>query len=388
MAEDSDLERTEQPTGRRLEQAREQGQVPQSRELGAFLVLITGAAAVWSLGGFFVDRLLNAFRKGMAWDRQLATDSNVLVVRLVDVAGDVLFALWPLFLALLVAAIASPFFLNAWIFSSKAFSPNLSRLNPLSGMGRIFSWNGLVELLKAVVKAGLVGGVATWVIWRQLDQLLGLVLQPLETALVHAGHMMAWSFLLIAAAMVLIVAVDVPFQLWQYYDKLKMTKEEIRQEMKEMEGSPEVKGRIRQLMREAARKRMMSAIPKADVIVTNPTHFSVALAYQNGMKAPKVVAKGMGVIALRIREIGSEHGVPFLEAPPLARALYKHVELEAEIPGTLYNAVAEVLAYVYQLRRYRSEGGDYPLPPRDLPVPPELVPPAPDTAIPAGALNG
>ena len=170
MAEDSDLERTEQPTGRRLEQAREEGQVPQSRELGAFLVLMAGAAAVWFMGGFFVDRMLNVFRKGIVWDRQLATDSNVLVTRLADVTSDAVFALWPLFLVLIVAAIASPFFLNAWVFSSKAFSPNLSRLNPLNGMGRIFSWNGLVELVKAIVKAGLVGGVATWVIWREIEE--------------------------------------------------------------------------------------------------------------------------------------------------------------------------------------------------------------------------
>ena len=388
MAEDSDLERTEQPTGRRLEKAREEGQVPQSRELGAFLVLIAGAAVMWTLGGYFVDRMLSVFKKGFAWDRQLATDSNVLVARLADVATDAVFALWPLFLVLIVAALASPVFLNAWHFSGKAFSPRLNRLNPMNGIGRIFSWNGLVELLKAVVKAGLVGGVAVWVIWREIDQLLGLASQPLESGLADAGHLMAWSFLVIASAMVLIVAADVPFQLWQYYDKLKMTKEEVKQEMKEMEGSPEVKGRIRQLMREAARKRMMSAIPKADVIVTNPTHFAVALAYQAGMKAPKVVAKGLGVLALKIREIGAENGVPFLEAPPLARALYKHVELEAEIPGDLYTAVAEVLAYVYQLRRYRSEGGDYPVPPRDLPVPPELVPPAPEEPALAGALNG
>jgi len=196
---------------------------------------------------------------------------------------------------------------------------------------------------------------------------------PLDAGLAMAGDMISWSFLLIVAAMFLIVAADVPFQLWQYYDKLKMTKEEVKQEHKEMEGSPEVKGRIRRLQREAAQRRMMSAVPKADVIVTNPTHFAVALAYTAGMRAPKVVAKGVDAVALRIREIGAEHGVPLLEAPPLARTLYRFAELEDEIPGALYNAVAEVLAYVYQLNRYREVGGSYPVPPRDLPIPQDMM---------------
>ena len=167
-----------------------------------------------------------------------------------------------------------------------------------------------------------------------------------------------------------------PFQLWQYFDKLKMTKEEVKQEMKEMTGDPHVKGRIRSLQMQAARKRMMAAVPQASVIVTNPTHFAVALSYQAGMAAPKVVAKGQGAIALKIREVGAEHAVPLLEAPPLARALYKHAELDAEIPSALYNAVAEVLAYIYQLANWRQVGGAYPVQPSNLPVPPELVPEA------------
>jgi flagellar biosynthetic protein FlhB len=179
---------------------------------------------------------------------------------------------------------------------------------------------------------------------------------------------------MIVMTMLLIVAVDVPFQLWQYHDKLKMSKDEVKQEGKEMEGNPQVKGRIRQLQREAARKRMMGAVPTADVIVTNPTHFAVALAYKSGMGAPKVLAKGMGDIALKIREIGAQNGVPMLEAPPLARALYRHAELDQEIPSTLYAAVAEVLAYVFQLANWRQVGGSYPMPPRSIAVPAELVP--------------
>ncbi len=369
MAEDSDLEKTEAPTGRRIEQAREQGQVPHSRELGSFLVLIVSAGTVWFLGGWFVQRLSLVFRKGLVWDRRAVDDPEYALTRFSALSWDAVVAFWPLILALVLAALASPFLLNAWNFAPKAFTPDLTRLNPLNGIKRIFSWNGLVEMIKAVAKAGLIGGVAVWVIWREQDQLFQLLSLPLGTGLAMAGDMISWSFLLIVAAMFLIVAADVPFQLWQYYDKLKMTKEEVKQEHKEMEGSPEVKGRIRRLQREAAQRRMMSAVPKADVIVTNPTHFAVALAYTAGMRAPKVVAKGVDAVALRIREIGAEHGVPLLEAPPLARALYRFSELEDEIPGALYNAVAEVLAYVYQLNRYREVGGSYPVPPQDLPIP-------------------
>lgn len=373
MAEESDLEKTEAPTGRRIEQAKEQGQVPHSRELGSFLILIVSASTVWFLGGWFAQRLAQVFRTALVWDRRVVDEPGYGLTRFSALSWDAVVALWPLMLLLVLAALASPFLLNAWNFAPKAFTPDLNRLNPLNGIKRIFSLNGLMEMFKSVLKAGLIGGVAVWVIWKEQDQLFHMLSMPLGAALAMAGDMISWSFLIIVASMFLIVAADVPFQLWQYYDKLKMSKEEVKQEHKEMEGSPEVKGRIRRLQREAAQRRMMSAVPKADVIITNPTHFAVALAYAAGMKAPRVVAKGVDAVALRIREIGAEHGVPLLEAPPLARALYRYTELEDEIPGTLYNAVAEVLAYVFQLNRYREVGGSYPVPPRDLPIPDEIM---------------
>jgi len=219
----------------------------------------------------------------------------------------------------------------------------------------------------------LVGGVAVWVIWSERGEIFAIFGLPIESGLVSMGNIVVYSFMMIVLSMILIVVIDVPFQLWQHYRKLRMTKDEVKREYKEMEGSPEVKGRIRQLQREAARRRMMSAIPAADVIVTNPAHFSVALAYKSGMNAPKVLAKGMGDIALKIREIGAEHGIPILEAPPLARALYRHAEIDQEIPTALYTAVAEVLAYVYQLDNWRKKGGQYPMPPRDIEVPEEMA---------------
>jgi flagellar biosynthetic protein FlhB len=376
MAEDSDLERTEPASARRLEQAREEGQVPHSRELGAFLILLVAAGGFWMMGGWLSQRVAAMFRRGLTLDDKLMHDPNQMLVRFSDLSLDVLLTFSPLLLALMIAALASPFLLNAFIFSPKALMPKFDRMDPIKGLQRLFSWNGLAELVKAVAKAALIGGVAAWVIWSERNDLVGLLAQPLGAGLASAGHLIAFSFLAMVAAMILIVGIDIPFQLWNYHDKLKMTRDELKQEAKEMEGDPHVKGRIRSLQRDAARRRMMASVPKADVIVTNPTHFAVALAYKSGMGAPTVVAKGMGEVARRIREVGAEHGVPLLEAPPLARALHRHVEIDQQIPGTLYAAVAEALAWVYQLTNWRQVGGQYPVPPRDLQVPPELVPEA------------
>lgn len=374
MAEESDLEKTEPASSRRLEQAREEGQVPRSREIGAFLILMVSASAFWFVGPWMVQRTTSIVRRGLVFDAAQLRDSQTMMSRFTDLSVDALLSFAPLILALVVAALASPFFLGSWNFSLKTLNLDLERLDPLKGLARLISWSGLAELVKAIAKALLVGGIAIWVLWSQRYDIFAIFGQSIETGLSSAGHMLNYSFLMIVMAMLFIVAVDVPFQLWQYHDKLKMSKDEVRREAKEMEGNPEVKGRIRQLQRDAARKRMMGAVPTADVIVTNPTHFAVALAYKSGMGAPKVLAKGMGEIALRIREVGAANGVPMLEAPPLARALYRHAELDQEIPSTLYAAVAEVLAYVYQLANWRRAGGNYPMPPRDIAVPAELVP--------------
>ncbi len=296
-----------------------------------------------------------------------------MVARLGETSLDALLAFTPLVLALIVAALLSPFFLGSWNVSFKAMAPDLGRLDPVKGMSRVVSLSGLLELVKGVAKSTLIGSVAAGVLWAERGEILSLLSQTIDAGLASAGHLINFSFLMIVASMLLIVALDVPFQLWQYHNKLKMSKEEVRRESKEMEGNPEVKGRIRSMQREAARRRMMSAVPSADVIVTNPTHFAVALAYKNGMGAPKVLAKGMGEIALKIRTIGAESGVPLLEAPPLARSLYRHGELDQEIPSALYAAVAEVLAYIYQLARWREQGGNYPVPPRQIPVPQDMM---------------
>ena len=373
MAEDSDLEKTEPASERRITQAREEGQVPRSREVSAFLVLLVSAGIFWFIGPWIMMRLAAIVRRGMTFSPAQLSDPNFIFTRLMDVAIHALFTISPLIIAVICAALFAPFILGSWNFTPKALAPDLGRINPIKGIARVFSVNGLAEMVKSIAKSLLLGGVAVWMIWSEREEIFSIFSLPIETGLVSMGNLVVYSFMIIVLSMILIVAVDVPFQLWQHYRKLRMTKEEVRKEYKEMEGSPEVRGRIRQLQREAARRRMMSAIPSADVIVTNPTHFSVALAYKSGMNAPKVLAKGMGEIALKIREIGAEHGIPILEAPPLARALYRHAEIDHEIPTALYTAVAEVLVYVYQLDSWRQKGGQYPMPPRDIAVPEEMA---------------
>ncbi len=379
MAEDSDLEKTEPPSPRRLEQAREEGQIPQSRELSTFLVTMTGVATLWLTGGWMADRMFSLVRGAFDFDRNLAFDHVLMLDALRSQLGAALLTLMPLFLALLVAAVAAPIVLGGLVLAPKALGPNFGRMNPLQGLGRMFSVHGLAEMVKAILKSLLVGGVGALVLWQNKDHLFNLMVEPLEVGMADFSDTVAFASLLIVSSLGLLALIDVPFQLWQYNKKLRMSKEEVKREGKEQEGDPQIKARIRAMQREMARRRMMTEVPKADVVVTNPTHFSVALKYQaDKMGAPVVVAKGRGETALRIREIAKQHDVPLLEAPPLARALYKHCELEQSIPASLYTAVAEVMAYVYQLDAWIKQGGLPPQAPTRLPVPEGMDPGAPE----------
>ena len=375
MSEESDLEKTEPASPRKLEKSRDEGQIPRSPELSTFAVLITAGCGLWLMGGHLTSQLFTLMRDGMKVPRDVGFDSSLLLDRLFDQSFGTLFAFSPFLILMFLVAVAAPMLISGWLFSWKSLEPKFNRLNPISGVGRMFSLNSLIELAKALLKAALIGGAGVWTIWHHKEAVLSLIAAPLAVGAGHMGNLIVMSFLAIAGTMVLIAAVDVPFKLWDHYRQLKMTKEEVRQENKETDGDPHMKARIRAQQREMARKRMMAEVPKADVIVTNPTHYSVALKYEDGkMSAPRVVAKGSHLLALKIREIGQQHHVPLLEAPPLARALYHHAELGDEIPQTLYNAVAEVLAYVYQLRRHHEYGGKAPHLPDDLEVPAELDP--------------
>ncbi|AKJ69704.1 flagellar biosynthesis protein FlhB [Pandoraea thiooxydans] len=378
MAEESDLERTEPASPRRLEQAREEGQVARSRELATFMLLAAGVGGLWAMAGSLSQHFAGLLRHSLSFDQASALNTHVMMARAGASGLETVRVMLPLLGLMALAALVAPMMLGGWLFSTKPLMPQFSRLNPLKGLGRMFSMQSLAELVKAIAKTILVGCVALWVLLRDRNQVFGLMGQAPDVALRHAVHLVGESCAFIVGSLLLIAALDVPFQLWQHYRRLRMTREELRNEYKETEGDPHVKAHIRQMQRQAARRRMMAAVPKADVIVTNPTHFAVALQYvDDTMRAPRVIAKGADLVAQRIRELGLEHGVPVLEAPPLARALYRHTDLNQEIPATLYNAVAEVLAWVYRLRRWRAEGGERPVEPDELAVPPEMATGAP-----------
>ncbi|MEB0138798.1 MULTISPECIES: flagellar biosynthesis protein FlhB [unclassified Undibacterium] len=375
MAEESDLEKTEPASQKRLDQAREEGDVPRSRELSTCTILLAAGAAFWSLGDGLVRELSRSLTAGLMFDRSSAYDFNLLIGQLGMNLFQVALAFAPVAGVLVIVALASPVLIGGWLFSAKALAPNFGRMNPISGLGNMVSSRAGVELVKAVIKTLIVGSVAWIVIMGQKQAIFGLPLESLHAGISHVGHMLLVCFMSIVGALVLIAAIDAPYQMWHYADKLKMTRQEMIEEAKEANGNPQMKAKIRQQQREMARRRMMAEIPTADVIVTNPTHYAVALKYtEGGNGAPKVVAKGADEIAAKIREIGKENNIPLLAAPPLARALYKHTELGQQIPEALYAAVAEVLAYVYQLRTYREHGGVRPQLPEKLDVPAELDP--------------
>jgi flagellar biosynthesis protein FlhB len=378
VAEESDLEKTEPASARRLEQAREEGQVPQSRELMAFLVMASSAGGLWALSGWFVHRGENVMRMGLMLDRQDAFDTHAIGANLLAMGSEALTTLAPFFLATIVAALLTPFLLGGFVFSPKVLTLKFDRLDPLKGVKRMFSWQSIAEMVKGILKAMLLGGIVFWVVLNERDNLFALLGQPLEAALPSFGRMLIYAFIGFVAGLAVIALIDVPFQLWRYYAGLRMTREELRQEMKELEGDPQLKARIRSQQREVARRRMMSEVPKADVVVTNPTHFAVALKYDSTkMGAPQVVAKGMNLVAQKIRELADENKVPVVELPPLARALHRHVEVGAAVPAALYTAVAEVMAYIYQLNAYLEGtlgGVPPPVPPLAVAVPQGLDP--------------
>jgi flagellar biosynthetic protein FlhB len=375
MAEGSDQEKTEPASPRRLEQAREEGDIPRSREIATCTVLLAAGVGMMFTGEGLVHQLGRLLASGMSFDRSEVFEFDRLVMRLAADVANVLIAFVPLAGLMFIVAIVSPILVGGWIFSGKAFMPKFSRLNPISGLGNLVSTRNGVELIKAILKAILVGGVSWMVVSSQLEQMLALAVEPFNSGSAHLGKMVLSGFITIVCSLVVIVLIDGPYQLWHYANKLKMTREEVRQESKESDGDPHIKAKIRQLQREMAQRRMMTEVPTADVIVTNPTHYAVALKYTDGkMRAPKVVAKGADEVAAKIRELAAEHKVPLLEAPPLARALYTHTDIGDEIPEGLYTAVAEVLAYVFQLRTYGKQGGVRPQQPADIDVPPELDP--------------
>ena len=357
-------DRTEQATPKRREDARRKGDVPRSRELTMTGVMLSGAASLLFMAGPIGERIVSGFSGALVFERRDAFDPAYMTEALGDSISSAIVGLAPLAVVLIVAVFGSAMLLGGWSFSLKAASFKAERMNPIKGIKRIFSANSLNELLKALAKFCLVATFAVLWLWWSVDELLSLGHQPVEAAIRNALQICAVSLLVVSASLIIIAAIDVPFQLWNYSKKLRMTRTEIRDEFKETEGRPEVKSRIRMLQQQAATRRMMEAVPKADVIVTNPTHFAVALKYdEHRMRAPRVVAKGRQLVAARIRELGGQHGVPIFSAPSLARALYRSTDIGQEIPAALYTAVAQVLAYIFQLKAATVHGRRKPTPP-------------------------
>jgi flagellar biosynthetic protein FlhB len=353
MAEEQFQERTEPATPKRLKEARDKGQIARSRELNAMAVTLAGAVSVFALGEGIVGGVTDIMTANLALPRLAILSPEQMLLQLKEATLSAAVTLLPWLTLLTVVAMLAPMSLGGWSFSTEAMKFKGERINPLAGLKRLFAMRGLVELLKALAKFALVGTIAVLVLNWLADEFIGLGRQSLLTALGHSAWLMAIAFVLFSAGLILIAAVDVPFQIWDHGKKLRMTRQEVKDELKETEGRPEVKGKIRALQQETANRRMLEDIPIASVVVTNPTHYAVALRYDaEEMGAPVVVAKGANLMARKIREIANEHGVPIFEAPPLARALYASAEIGDEIAERLYVAVAQVLTYIYQLDNY------------------------------------
>ena len=350
MSEDSAQEKTEQPTAKKLEKSREDGQVPRSKELSMAIMMVLGSAFLLMTGGTIIDDLSILLKSSLTIERELLMDTQHLPSVLLSTLVTGILSVMPFLLLTLVLALITPALIGGWLFSTKALGFKANKLNPLTGLKRMLGTQALMELVKALVKFMLVAGIGYLVVVSQIDHLLALGQMPLELAMQEGGTILLWAFFYICLSLMVIAAIDVPYQIYSHTEKLKMSMQDIKDEMKEMEGRPEVKAQVRQWQREMAMGRMLDEVTNADVVITNPQHFSVALVYdQTGSGAPIVLAKGQGEIAARIRELAQTQSVQMLRMPLLARALYFTSEINEEIPEGLFVAVAQVLAYVYQL---------------------------------------
>ena len=375
MAEsESGQDKTEDPTEKRKKDSREKGEIARSKELNTLAVMMAGSGALLVFGGMLAEDLMDLMRLNFTLSREVIMDQGSMGAFLLQSGKLALVAIQPIMITLLLAALIGPISLGGWLFAAGSMAPKFSRMNPGAGLKRMFSMKAIIELLKALAKFLITLSVALMVLAADVDDLLRIAHEPLELAIIHSVVLVGWSTLWLACGLIIIAAVDVPVQIWESMKKLKMTKQEVRDEHKDQEGRPEVNQRIRQTQREMSQRRMMAAIPDADVVITNPTHYAVALKYDSEKGgAPILLAKGSDFLALKIREIAVANNVMLLESPGLARSIYYSTELDQEIPGGLYLAVAQVLAYVYQIRQYHAGKGKRPDPLKDdLPIPPDL----------------
>lgn len=375
MAESDGQEKTEQPTEQRLQKAREKGQIPRSKELGTAAVLLSGALGLMMFGDALGLAMTKMFARNFSFERELLFDPNTMMAALGSSVLGIMLPLLGFYAVVLVAALVGNSLLGGVNFSSQAMLPKLNKMSPAKGFKRMFGVQSMVELVKSIAKVVFIATLAISILWGQFDNILRLSNETLPTAMVDALSLLLRMGLLLCMALLPIVAIDVPFQIWNHTRQLKMTLQEVKDEYKNTEGKPEVKGRIRQMQQEMANRRMMADVPEADVVIVNPTHYSVALRYDKFTPgaAPKVVAKGLDEVALKIQEIAREYEVPIISSPALTRAIYHSTKIEQEIPDGLFVAVAQVLAYVFQLNNWRKGRGQRPTPLKaDLPIPDEL----------------
>lgn len=343
--------KTEEPTSKRLQEAREKGQVAQSREVGNAAILLAGTIALVAMGADSAGKLYGAMRSFVERPHSFQLDADAATILFWAISAEIAWALLPILALLLAVGVASSFVQHGFVFSGEALKPKWSKLSPLAGLKRMFSTRGLVELVKNLFKLAIVGTAATLAVmpWMTgVEQWIGLGIDEVLSGTVALVFRMLAG---VVAAMILIAILDYGYQWWDHHRQMRMTKQEVREEGKQQEGDPHIKSKIRALRVERARRRMMQQVPEADVVVTNPTHYSVALKYDpERMAAPRLVAKGVDQVALRIREVAREHDVTIMENPPLARALYAGVELDHEIPEEHYRAVAQIIGYVMKLK--------------------------------------
>lgn len=371
MAEQQDngQERTEEPTPKRLREAREKGQVARSRELTMTAVMLAGSGLLLLYGPGLAHSAGLLLEDALTIERQNVFDDRFMASEILGQAGAALALIAPLLLVLAVVALLSSGLLGGFSFSRKAMAPKLDRLDPAKGLKRVFGSKGLMELLKAMAKFIVVAAGGLVFIWLSIEKVVGLSRMQIISGIGESALLVSTALFVASAVLIFIAAIDVPFQLYTHHKQLRMTRQEVREELKQTEGRPEVKSKLRNLQQQRAGRRMMQAVPDADVVINNPTHFSIALRYDaETMDAPRVIAKGKDELALSIRKIASAHEVPQVEAPMLARTLYSGVELGQAIPSRLYSAVAEILAWVH---RIRNVAPGEPLPPPPAPMPDE-----------------
>jgi flagellar biosynthetic protein FlhB len=366
VSDTSASDRTERATPRRLEKAREEGQVVRAHGMAGAAVLVAGAVVLLVGGTKIIELLKVSLRSGLSIGPEPTRDPARFAEAAMAVLHPGFSALAPFLLLMMAVAFISDLLIGGWVFSFKPLMPDFSRVSPAKGFGRLFSTPSLAEIVKALVKTTVIGAVAYWMVKSRLASFVHVAAETWPYAAHDVAALAMNVFLILAVSLAAVTVLEVPYQVWQYRDHMKMTRQDIRDEHRETDGSPETKRRIRSLRQKLASGRMITEVQRADVVITNPEHYSAALKYDSErMVAPRLVAKGSGLIALKIREVAAEHNVPIIEAPPLTRAINKYVGLGDEIPTGLYAAVAEVLAYVYGLRAARDAGRSAPNPPRD-----------------------